>query len=496
MSQNDLSIANQGFASFRSDLNSALQALGSTNSGTSAPSTTYANQLFYDTTNNILKIRNEDNDAFISLFTLDQTNDNIESLTINGALSAESLDLNGGELILDADNDTSITSDTDDRVDIKVAGSDIVHVTSTGLGIGTNAPATDFHVAGASYSAPTNGLDSNINLLINNTQYAGLGLLGANNGSSFIHFGDGDDMDVGQINYVHADNVMTFTTNTSEAMRIDSSGNVGIGTTSPDADLSLPSPHFNSGGTGNGIRFQNGNNDADAIIQSYYSGTNASDILSGQNVYLSTSASLTNFDSSKSSSYILQNTNGDIEFGNASSSAPSERMRIDSSGKVAIGLTSALGILDFQAGTGTGLVARNTGSSGHNAALFINANDTVGSIVTSGTSTAFNTSSDYRLKENVTTSWDATTRLKRLKPSRFNFKTDKDTTLDGFLAHEVSSIVPEAITGTKDEVDTDGNPVHQGIDQSKLVPLLTKALQEAVAKIETLETKVTALEGK
>ena len=87
MSQNDLSIANQGFASFRSDLNSALQALGSTNSGTSAPSTTYANQLFYDTTNNILKIRNEDNDAFISLFTLDQTNDNIESLRIDGVLS-------------------------------------------------------------------------------------------------------------------------------------------------------------------------------------------------------------------------------------------------------------------------------------------------------------------------------------------------------------------------------------------------------------------------
>ena len=87
MSQNDLSIANQGFASFRSDLNSALQALGSTNSGTSAPSTTYANQLFYDTTNNILKIRNEDNDAFISLFTLDQTNDNIEALTIDGTLT-------------------------------------------------------------------------------------------------------------------------------------------------------------------------------------------------------------------------------------------------------------------------------------------------------------------------------------------------------------------------------------------------------------------------
>ena len=66
---------------------------------------------------------------------------------------------------------------------------------------------------------------------------------------------------------------------------------------------------------------------------------------------------------------------------------------------------------------------------------------------------------------------------------------------DGFLAHEVSSIVPEAITGTKDEVDSDDKPVYQQIDQAKLVPLLTAALQEAIAKIETLETKVAALEG-
>jgi len=97
MSQNDLTIANQGFASFRSDLNSALQALGSTNSGTSAPSTTFANQLFYDTTNNILKIRNEDNDAFISLFTLDQTNDLISGfsspITITIADNSDNLTL-------------------------------------------------------------------------------------------------------------------------------------------------------------------------------------------------------------------------------------------------------------------------------------------------------------------------------------------------------------------------------------------------------------------
>ena len=113
---------------------------------------------------------------------------------------------------------------------------------------------------------------------------------------------------------------------------------------------------------------------------------------------------------------------------------------------------------------------------------FYNDNGTVGSITTNASSTAFNTSSDYRLKENVDYTWDATTRLKQLKPARFNFISDKDTTLDGFLAHEVSSIVPEAITGEKD-----GEQM-QGIDQSKLVPLLVKTIQELEARITALES--------
>ena len=118
-----------------------------------------------------------------------------------------------------------------------------------------------------------------------------------------------------------------------------------------------------------------------------------------------------------------------------------------------------------------------------------------GTIRVFDTGVQYNTTSDYRLKENVVTDWDATTRLKQLKPSRFNFIADSSKTLDGFLAHEVSSVVPEAISGEKDAVDSDKNPYYQGIDQSKLVPLLTKALQEAVTKIETLEAKVAALEG-
>ena len=126
-----------------------------------------------------------------------------------------------------------------------------------------------------------------------------------------------------------------------------------------------------------------------------------------------------------------------------------------------------------------------------------------GSIGVAVGSVSFNTSSDYRLKENVVSITDGITRVKQLLPKRFNFIEDTTNTLrDGFLAHEVSSIVSEAITGTKDEVDSDNNPVHQSIDQSKLVPLLTAALQEAITRIETLEqdnialrARVTNLEG-
>jgi len=118
----------------------------------------------------------------------------------------------------------------------------------------------------------------------------------------------------------------------------------------------------------------------------------------------------------------------------------------------------------------------------------------VGNISVTTSSASFNSTSDYRLKENVTAISDGITRLKTLKPYRFNFIIDPDKTVDGFFAHEVTA-VPEAITGTKDEVDKDNKPVYQGIDQSKLVPLLTAALQEEISKRESLETRVAALEA-
>ena len=136
----------------------------------------------------------------------------------------------------------------------------------------------------------------------------------------------------------------------------------------------------------------------------------------------------------------------------------------------------------------------NGGTSGK-LIEFEYASSNVGSISTNGSATAYNVSSDYRLKENVVDLTDGITRLKTLKTYRFNYKNNSELTVDGFLAHEVKTAVPEAVTGLKDEVDSNGKAIYQGMDQSKLVPLLTAALQEAVAKIETLEAKVAALEA-
>lgn len=119
---------------------------------------------------------------------------------------------------------------------------------------------------------------------------------------------------------------------------------------------------------------------------------------------------------------------------------------------------------------------------------------TVGSITVTASATQYNTSSDYRLKTDVQQMSGATDRLKQLKPVNFKWIAD-GTRVDGFIAHEAQAVVPEAVSGVKDEVDADNNAKMQGIDQGKLVPLLTAALQEAIAKIETLETKVAALEA-
>ena len=183
----------------------------------------------------------------------------------------------------------------------------------------------------------------------------------------------------------------------------------------------------------------------------------------------------------------------------------SEKMRVTNEGNVLVGLSSTEAV-----GTSVGLQLKGSGvmyaaatSDGSvmsrrstNGTILQFRKDTtpVGSISVSSSATTYSTSSDYRLKTDAQPMTGATARLKALNPVNFEWISD-GTRVDGFLAHEAQAVVPEAVTGTKDALDEEGNPEHQGIDQSKLVPLLTAALQEALTKIEALEVRITNLEA-
>ena len=338
------------------------------------------------------------------------------------------------------------------------------------------------------------------------------------------------DVNTVTLSAVGAKNV-SFNTNSAERMRITNGGSLGIGTTAPLRQLSIA----NSG----------------AAEMSFISGTssNASilfgDGLTGTDVYRG---------------YIqYEHANDAMAF----AAGVVECMRIDSSGNLLVGSSATFdstdagngsenrfgfigGTLNIDRNSSVAAAFKRTSSNGTLISLNRGGSGTVGSISVTTGAAAFNTSSDYRLKENVTDVTDGITRIKQLAPKRFNFIVDADKTVDGFLAHEAATVVPEAVTGTKDAMmdeeyevkaakgdvytpatddadevvhssnveqpDTleDGQqwretaeavmgtrsvPDMQGIDQAKLVPLLTAALQEAIAKIETLETKVAALEG-
>jgi hypothetical protein len=265
-------------------------------------------------------------------------------------------------------------------------------------------------------------------------------------------------------------NIVTASTNGTERMRIDSAGNVGIGTSSPSQRL-----HVNNG----------------AIVAG-----NSGDVLIGRNSSTFPTSGAGYF---RIKTNNLDGLNGGISFDTLVNGTLSESMRIDSSGNLLVGTTSSL-----QASVSNTLQVKGAAdlniayfqvSTNDRSIVFRNAsNVTSGTITIGASTTTYATSSDYRLKHDIQPMTGALAKVAQLKPVTYKWNAD-DSQSQGFIAHELQEVVPECVTGEKDAVDAEGNPQYQGIDTSFLVATLTAALQEAVAEINSLKARVEALEG-
>jgi hypothetical protein len=259
----------------------------------------------------------------------------------------------------------------------------------------------------------------------------------------------------------------------AEAMRIDSYGRVGIGTSSPAYRLDIQ--------------------DGSGVTRTQI--TNTANAAAGAGLFLSVLSSGTQV----SNATLAINNTGDLRFFTGTSS-DAERARIDSSGNLLVGTTTVVSGTSSDAST---IVAK--GAAGSRASmkvcatndtnafsLIIFANDTdgqIGSVTQNSAGTVnYNTSSDYRLKENILPMTGALNAVAQLKPCVGNWKKD-GSYFQGFIAHELQAVVPDCVTGAKDAVDAEGNPKHQSIDTSFLSATLTAALQElhTIVKAQAVE---------
>ena len=425
------------------------------------------------------------------------------TLDVNGTITADDITLSDADTptitltdttntlttVLQSGNSTAVLGTTTNH-DLRLFtnNTEALRVDTSGnVGIGeSSAIDAKLHVTTADSGGTFHSQADEIGL--EGSGHTGINILSGATSEGSIYFGDSGDNNIGRIVYDHNANNLQLFTNASERMRITSDGELLLGTTTAPSGGSVHMVINSS--SGGGIQLTR-NNSGGSVIDAIDGG--------GARFFSFTGA--------------------------VGSESYTERMRLSSSGRLSLNATDSttasfanrlkvdcnnenifgIGIESVRNSGGGGIIISNNETAGTFDHIVFKAsdNDTVGSVVASDSSTTYNTSSDYRLKENVSYDFDATTRLKQLKPARFNFKKDKDNTIDGFIAHEVSDIVPNAVNGTKDAVETytddDGKeqtrPVHQGIDHSKLVPLLTKSLQEALARIDTLETEVKTLKG-
>jgi hypothetical protein len=524
MTQADFTIANQTFPNTRAEINTSLQALATNSAGNSAPSTTFANQWWFDSDGDKLYIRNKDNDAWVEVLTIGATSDDVQSLfanviaegtadtgvTVDGVLLKDGgFTATDGSTITTADNTDTLTLTSTDA-DAGV-GPNIVYYRNS------SSPATDDYLGEVTFRGRNNNsqdvdfarINARLKDVTDGSEDAQMifNVMTAGSEVEVLRYGQGGTI----FNENSADqDFRVESDNNANALFVNgANGNIGLGTSSESTtyELTVHDP-----------------SNAQSFMQFTHS---TSGVTSDDGYVLGLSgvnALIINYEAGDQIFYTNQ----------------IERMRIKSGGDVVVNRTSAYATykmtidhLDLP-----GLSMHN--DTGNNTAIgFYNGTDgnvLAGyiSVAASGTATtSYNTSSDYRLKENVSYNFDATTRLKQLKPVRFNWiADDTNTVVDGFLAHEVSSAVPEAINGTKDETETkekvvvsasgnvlaegieeadwtagkiadeQGNteypsnstweaskvvPKYQGIDHSKLVPLMVKTIQELEARIKTLE---------
>ena len=263
--------------------------------------------------------------------------------------------------------------------------------------------------------------------------------------------------------------------NGSERMRVDSNGSLLIGTSTSNSAYKLA-----VSGSGTGMYLQD-----TGSIGTYIDLKTGSGTVQG-NIYY-------NF------------TNGYMTFGTASAgNSQTERMRLNSSGHLLVGTTTSIATsYNSNYGVDIGTYNSNQGFIGVGATVtssadmiqFINPNGLVGHITVSGSSTSYTTSSDYRLKKNIVSLKNSLEKINTLKPVSYTWIADNGSG-EGFIAHELQTVIPDAVTGIKDAVNENGTINPQGVDYSKIVVHLVAAIQELSAKNDALTARIAALEAK
>jgi hypothetical protein len=401
------------------------------------------------------------------LTTTDINGGTIDGTAIGGASAAAgaftTLNTSGAVVFNDAgaDVDFRVESDTVDHA-LFVEGS------SGNVGIGTSSPGTTLDVRGRVTSQADNAY-----YRIRRASAADVGYV-TDSGT----WGDsGTDFAIG----ASSSNLRFYTNNSAtERMRIDSAGNVGIGTSSPAAPLDVRT---------------SGTSGVEASLADFFAGSTA-----GLRVFVTPSSS-----GAGSVTRLYADSGGDfdtsssIAFDTRNAGTRAERMRIDSSGNLLVGTTSVLGSAKatFKAGsTLPGISIGMANSAGTYAAqIFFDGDNTdSGSIDVNNNAntTAYTTSSDYRLKINVQPIANALDKVSQLNPVTWNWKKNPALSSSGFIAHELQVVCPDAVTGKKDDVDAEGKPQYQGIDTSFLVATLTAAIQEQQAIINDLKARLDA----